>query len=1482
MSIEQNICDAVDIIVNRAISQAGFDRTISAIVVECVDQVVGKYKVKYQDSVYYATSDNSTTVYNVNSEVYVLIPSGDFSKEKKILGTVKSLGANYITSVEGDEGYEYIGTNVVSPHDEIGLCSYRKESSANTQLDYQVLYDADSATSLLDIDITATEEYLKQSTHLIAGARFKTKLDKVQRNYGDYGLIFSLEFLDDAYKQSIIKDYVVNVDNMLGQPYNFTTFSHQIEEFEINGANFQRIKSIIAYAKDFPNIDDSKPNDIFIKDIEISGAIQIDAAALDSYYLSLMTPQGTFFPKGANLDALTLEAEIKIKGKVINNESHNNAFYWFVEHAGVDSSHVDYCKYGGQGWKCLNDYNIISAVMDDDGNVVSSERVEWVAGEDNFTIYKKDILAYQTKFKCVCIYNDSITLEKEIIIKNNEADYKIEITSSNGTDFSYDQGSTTLTCVVDNLQNLEYNYYWSKKNNVGTYEAIPETEEENERYSQATALKTYLSDGFKNETFFKTQMAAIPDTYSLIKEYIESELGIEYTYDEAYNSVGNYLSSKTITRLEKNVFHNLLVKTITNFSTYSCSVFQVNPDGSETQVGNASIKIVNSFDKEQGYSLVIHNGTQVFKYNESGLSPAHESNENPIEIPTLTFTLFDENGNAVEEEAVRRSCKVKWIIPTKETMLSSNIQGGVVGTDSTTYSDTLIFDYGIYPTYGVNKNRNNIDLEVTYKNKTIKARTNFTFLKDGDSGTNGTDYICKIVPNIKSGDIIPLLPMLTLQGSNMKMNYNIAKGNAWGTDASQYTNWFKVQLWNLGELVYEGISGDDTYQVEWGILKNKYGNNITETSFIDVTAGGIFSKGSDYSSSISPANIVKVTVTYEEKKYSATMPLIVAVVPSSDYQISLKEGTGFTSVLYSSDGTKPKYDGTNPFELEVLYKPSGSNWIDISTSTKYKPQYTWDIKGTVYNRNPDNPAWIAANLLKKYGIQLPINQQKLSPTSKYDGQCINAGLEALVAIGDKTLKIHIPIHCLLNRYGFSALNDWDGNSIELNKDEGMLLSPQVGAGKKNNDNTFTGVLMGTVDDPADTDGKHKTGLIGYASGQRSIFLDAETGKAEFGVNGKSKIILDPTEDIARIYSGNFVYKTDGTGTGLEIDLTTPQIRFGSGNFEVSKEGHLTAKGGGSIAGWIIGTDKLYKSKTGMASSGGYAFWAGNATPSSAKFSVTHDGYILAQRGKIGGFNIDDKDFWTGTQTESNTTVPSNGWARLASASYPAKICNTSKDNWRFNIGADFGVTNAGAMYCNNGYIGGWNINSSGLTANSGKTKLNNNGSISVADGEFYVDTSGNTTIKGSLTTSGNASIGGTLSVSNCTSMTVSGSLKVTGSLNVSGTGKIGGCSINSSGLYGSGWSLTSDKVSVNKLYCSSLDVDGASVSAKTVNIKDYYFRPGQANGSYKYVSEISVETNALGVVTAVTPTYKYHTFVGYTRYSGKLMTATFTSDESSD
>ena len=85
-------------------------------------------------------------------------------------------------------------------------------------------------------------------------------------------------------------------------------------------------------------------------------------------------------------------------------------------------------------------------------------------------------------------------------------------------------------------------------------------------------------------------------------------------------------------------------------------------------------------------------------------------------------------------------------------------------------------------------------------------------------------------------------------------------------------------------------------------------------------------------------------------------------------------------------------------------------------------------------------------------------RKKFQPDAAYDGQCVSIAVECQVSEdSDVKARIYIPIHYYFNRYGLAALNDWDGNSIDINEDGGMILSPQVGAGKKNDDNSFTGV-----------------------------------------------------------------------------------------------------------------------------------------------------------------------------------------------------------------------------------------------------------------------------------------------------------------------------------------------------------------------------------------------------------------------------------------
>ena len=166
-------------------------------------------------------------------------------------------------------------------------------------------------------------------------------------------------------------------------------------------------------------------------------------------------------------------------------------------------------------------------------------------------------------------------------------------------------------------------------------------------------------------------------------------------------------------------------------------------------------------------------------------------------------------------------------------------------------------------------------------------------------------------------------------------------------------------------------------------------------------------------------------------------------------------------------------------------------------------------------------------------------------------------------------------------------------------------------------------------------------------------------------------------------------------------------------------GHLVA-GSGDIAGWQIGKTALTKGNTGMSSSGDYAFWAGNATASSAPFWVKHDGSFKATKasitgditarsltlvdgGTLDGISYNDlenkpdltiylyKDGTVGTTPKEGVTgfkVSSSG---LLTASNAVIYGTIYASNGKF----------AGTLEAETGKIGGWTIDSTQLHKTTG-------------------------------------------------------------------------------------------------------------------------------------------------------------------------------------
>ena len=217
-----------------------------------------------------------------------------------------------------------------------------------------------------------------------------------------------------------------------------------------------------------------------------------------------------------------------------------------------------------------------------------------------------------------------------------------------------------------------------------------------------------------------------------------------------------------------------------------------------------------------------------------------------------------------------------------------------------------------------------------------------------------------------------------------------------------------------------------------------------------------------------------------------------------------------------------------------------------------------------------------------------------------------------------------------------------------------------------------------------------------------IFLNAENGSALFGKQGVGQIIIDPTVNKGLLYSYNFwknygedglptSYNSsneaghDGEGqaqsTGMLIDLTTPEIRFGNGNFKVDSTGYTTMRVAqiGEYTRNQSSKGPIYVGKSGDGFSAIY-------TGTKNKKNVSQDGFYVGVNGislgQLTTYNTFDYSTWT----EHSTSA-----------------C-------KFQVDADGtlyamdGIFN-GKIYSNDGVIGGWVITSGGIVNYSGSDEV---------------------------------------------------------------------------------------------------------------------------------------------------------------------------------
>lgn len=1154
---EQIICDAIETLVDKAVAKASYDRTIQATIIEHTDATIGKYKVKYQDSTFYAYATDVSANYSKDSNVYVLIHANDMEKDKTIIGAVEKLGLDYVPVIDDEDAYNKIGENCVEKtNEDIGLCSYKREgipfilSSNSTPIlgDSEYLYKKDSNNNQLTlIKKELIESYIKQSSSLICGATFRTDLPAEQRQTvaGTYGIEFDLAF-KDKNGDKVTRTYHIDINDMEGTPYEYKTGSAQYEIFDIDGENFIEIEEVRIFCAGFPHPTEGESSpenfkdDIFITNVLIQGAKRFSEEDLKGCFLSLSTPQGAIFTRDKN--SLSLEATLRVKGKVVSS-SQEVKYYWFRENPSVSNrENSKFHEQGGLGWECLN--KITKQTVDKDGKEITIE--EFTPLDNLFIVNKENVPARTARYKAVAIYNGS-AFSAEIVLYNFDYSYDISLITDTGATSFNGVETPIVSCVV--------------RDSIGA----------------------------------------------------EVSSNLIYSWGEinAYNQFSNYSAIEGHPNQIKVYMNKILT-----FAIYKCAVYKKVGENS-IFIGTAAIQLKNEESEDIDlYSLVINNGTQVFKYNERGISPASPSLDNPIVIPELSFTLYDPEGNEVPFVESNT-----WYFPINSTMLEL-LHEDIATLEKDKGNEYYIIRnpaggkiaYTIAEKYDPSKVNNTIRLVVTNGATSYVETTTFLFTKEGDSGTNGTDYVLQIIPNVKADDKAnPIYAAV----NKIKENY------IWNFSPAEAGQYLKLTIYKSGVPIYTGtdfgkttsleefvegeeVSGSPEINIEWVNLVHKYSLDKQDISDIQVSKNTtnkvIFS--ANYQEESAPADIIQARVSYNEGFYSATAPIITSETANEGISIKYVEGSGFTSVVYSADGMLPQYNDRTPFQIEVKGIEKSENL-----------SYNWSVNGKINQKNLEEQ--YLKIVAKKEEDFPPIIEQDdslifqvwIKPIDRCNAEALNNSVKLEIKDGDNLIAwIRIPVHFLLNKYGQAALNGWDGNSVDVNEKGGYILAPQIGAGKKEEDNSFTGMLMGEVKEYHTGSEISHTGLIGYHQGIKSLFLNAEDGSAIFGKfstelstgegeESRGQIIIDPANNEALLYSSNFFknYKEDGKPTstdlgneskkGLLINLSKPEIRYGNGKFIVDKDGNLTAVNGnfsgkisseeGYIGGWNIGPNSLY-------------------------------------------------------------------------------------------------------------------------------------------------------------------------------------------------------------------------------------------------------------------------------------------------------------------
>lgn len=896
--IGKSLISAMQQIVDKTIERTPTDVTITATIKRLVEAARNKYEISYGGGIAYAYSDNGTS-YIEGQAVYVLVPQGDYTNKKIILGKAQE---EYGDDTLADDltamniGYNSIGGNLLEKSEN----STAIELDAGKKQDIVFLYGSETfiknefGNKNLDapytLDLDSISNSIKLADYLMITMDINTALGASLRKSvaGKYGLRVAVIYNDPLGKEEVTKFYSLTDKDMFGNPMKYEQGSTQHIIFPIEKENFIRIEYIYAYCEDFVEEDlENSVSKIYLKNIQLQLLTPITSKNGD-YYLQLKMPKGNTFKIKTASEENSPSEETDILEVVSSTYYKKNSIsdscdhYWGIEDFSIDYNSKGYNKFLGNGWKLLT------------------------ASNTSFLkVFRKDNTAYQNNYICVSVYNDNgtnIVLRETFSIFNDDNKIDILIESDCGTSFSFNSGTPRLTCrafipaIIDGEEkNIEigseeaypfsdYRYNWTKEDADGivSFTKTPE--------QWKTEKELFLKEASENENGTDSQGRTALQITAFYNNEIAQAAGILEKQD-------NYIKYSM-----KNI------PATTNSTVFKCSIQKRKGSTSDwLNAGSASITLNNDVLGNNNCQIVIENGTQTFQYSETGISPASEKNQNPIEIRPLRAKFFTANGEEVPESRLNF---IRWIIPSESTMI--NVSSDALTQDPLSgeqYVTSSTLDFSISEIYNLNTINNQIVCSIGFDGKIYRQPTSFFFTKIGQVGTNGTQTTVKIeetnaLPDRHSAIVVKP------NGSANSVLYS----------ATLFTHNEKL----FGYSPKWSIAGSDTKESRY--IKIDEENNISLTG---------------KNKNKEDVRIVTAKIPYEGKTYYSSYPVytIALNADESDDLVYIKKPNTLQFITYNSNGTNPQFNTAQ-----------GGIFLNIKTNKNYYVE--WSALGGKDDKNP--------------------------------------------------------------------------------------------------------------------------------------------------------------------------------------------------------------------------------------------------------------------------------------------------------------------------------------------------------------------------------------------------------------------------------------------------------------------------------------------------------------------------------------------------